>query len=880
MNRPHLWGAAAALSLSLLTPLPAQVAHVPGEVLIAWREGPQRSAARVSLSRRGFQCLRESRAPDRPERWALPAKTGVAQALSMLRRNPTVRIAEPNLIRELCEVFPNDPLFATDQWNLWDAVGDMDIDATEAWEITVGSPEVVIALIDSGLDLDHPDLAGNLWVNPGETPGNGVDDDGNGYVDDVHGYDFAAGDGDPMSTSDHGTFVAGVAGMVGDNGFGGAGVCWQVSLMPLRVFGGSATLDDLIEAIDYAADRGADVINASYGGFEFSELEAEAYARAGDAGVIVVAAAGNDGIRVDRNRFYPATHGLPNLIAVGGSNRSDESADFTNFGANTVDVLAPSVPLTSTVNHPSSDETSGFRLWGGTSFAAPHVSGAAALVRSVHPSASPREVIERIRAGVDHPAAVDGATLSNGRLSAVGPLAADAVAPGAVTDLRVRDFASLGARVLFTAPGDDGAMGTPARWDVRVDTEPLTEESWDAAPRAWDIPLPAAGGTTVTLPLSRVNGETMAPSATFHVGVRAVDEVGNLGPLSNLCTVTTAGVTTLFFDDFESDSGAWSADAPWTRTDQVEAFSGNFCYHDSVAGAYAPNTDISLTLATPLDLSGAVSPELSFAMQHEFAQSPGNELYRAGVTLEDGGAVEVSTDGAVWERVETLYLGSFPYRRTRVPLSRWEGSPQVWIRWRLFSDSNGAVGDGWWIDDVHVCTPHLPLLSTPDLIIESVGIGQAPQLPGLYTELSGPWEGTSSKSRVPVLEANSARAVSAEVAASATFRPWLPVAGLYEVAAAWGEDANASDVTWRVSHAEGVTALTVDQDGVTEAALWIPLGEFEFDRGQGGAVTLDTSSVTGSPRPERDAIALADAVRWRLITPREATVEVSALQLH
>jgi Subtilase family len=864
----------------MLSPPRAQIAHVPGEALIVWHEGTTRSAARVSLSQRGFRCLRDSRAPDRPERWALPAKTRVPQAVAMLRRNPSVRIAEPNLIRELCEVFPDDPLFASAQWNLWDSVGDMDIDATDAWEITVGSPEVVIALIDSGLDLDHPDLAGNLWLNTDETPGNGFDDDGNGFVDDVHGYDFANGDGDPTSTSDHGTFVAGVAGMVGDNGFGGAGICWQVGLMPLRVFGGSATLDDLIAAIDYAADNGADVINASYGGFGFSELEAEAFARAGDAGVIVVAAAGNDGIGVDRNRFYPATHGLPNLIAVGGSNRTDELADFTNWGANTVDVLAPSAPLISTVNHPSSDENSGFRLWAGTSFAAPHVSGAVALVRSLHPSASPREVIERLRAGVDRPAAVGGATLSDGRLSALGPLTADGIAPGAVTDLRVRDIASLGARVLFTAPGDDGAMGTPARWDVRIDTEPLTEGSWDTAPRAWDIPLPAEGGAAVTVPLSRLSGGTMEPSTTYHVGVCAVDEAGNMGPLSNPCTVTTAGVTTLFFDDFESDSGAWGADAPWIRTDQVEAFSGTHCYHDSVAGAYAPSSDISLTLSTPLDLSGAVSPELSFAVQHEFSQSSGNDLFRPGSTLEDGGAVEVSTDGVFWERAETLILGSFPYRRARIPLSRWEGSPQVWLRWRLFSDSNGTVGDGWWIDDVHVFTPDLPLLSTPDLIIESVGIGQTPAPLDTHTETSGPWSGSTSKSRASMLDSNTARAVSAEEMASAIFRPWLPVAGVYAVAAAWGEDANASGVTWRVSHTHGVTDLTMDQDGLAEAALWISLGEFDFDVGQVGAVTLDTSSVTGSPHPERDALVLADAVRWRLITPREATIEASALLLH
>jgi subtilisin family serine protease len=880
-----VWAAAILLSGRA----PAQPS-VPGEVLIAWRSAPvQRQSAAAALQAQGFQRLRPAGAPDRPETWRIPRGLSVPAAIAQLRRDPAVRVAEPNLIRHLAEVIPDDPFFATRSWPLRNPGGpippdsptpvtgeaDADIDATDAWEVTTGSRDAVVALIDTGMNLTHPDLAANLWTNVGEIPGNGIDDDHNGYVDDAHGWDFADHDADPSSTGSHGTFVAGVVGMVGNNGIGATGVCWQVSLMPLRVFGGSATLDDLIAATDYAADNGADVINASYGDGGFSVLERESILRAAAAGVIFVAASGNNGFDCDRFPFYPACHEAPNLISVGASDPADHMPPFSNWGRNTIDLLAPGVPIFSTGPGPTpGGDQDGYSLWGGTSFSAPHASGAAALRRSAFPATPVREVVARLRAGVDHPAAIAEATSTSGRLNANGLWSVDTKPPGAVLDLLPLEIDTLGARFTFTAPGDDGPSGTPAFWDVRVSTEPLTEENWDDAPRAWDIPPPAPGGSPVELAIARMQFDTLRPSTTYHVGLRAVDEAGNRGPLSNPLSFTTRGERVLFFDDIETDSGAWVADPHWQRTDQTAAASGDFAYFDDAS----PEAD--LTLATPLDLTGAADAELSFLTQHQFeiiGLDPTTD------TLRNGGAVEVSTDGAMWERALVLPNVSFPYHRIRVPLGRWAGQAAVRVRFRMFSDVPLSQGDGWWIDDVAVTVPEAPLRSTPDIIVESGGVADSPPLLGTYEEfVSGgrPWA-DAPKSTLPPLDALQARAhaLGASGEARAVFRPWIPVDGLYEVALTWGASANAVGVTVAVEDADGLSEREVTQDSRVNADQWIPLGVYHFAAGTGGSVTLDESAVTGPADPGCPGAMVADAARWRLVSASSATVEAVGLQV-
>jgi subtilisin family serine protease len=209
----------------------------------------------------------------------------------------------------------------------------------------------MVGVIDTGIDYNHPDLAANVWTNPLEIPGNGIDDDGNGYVDDVHGYDFVNRDGDPMDDHGHGTHVAGTIAAVANNGIGVAGVSWHAKVMALKFLdaGGSGWVSDAVEALNYATDMGAKITNNSWGGGEYSTALRDAIAAANSAGAVFVAAAGNSANNNDATPFYPAGYEGPNVIAVAATDASDTLAVFSNFGRNTVQLGAPGVGIYSTV---------------------------------------------------------------------------------------------------------------------------------------------------------------------------------------------------------------------------------------------------------------------------------------------------------------------------------------------------------------------------------------------------------------------------------------------------------------------------------------------------------------------------------------------------
>jgi subtilisin family serine protease len=260
-----------------------------------------------------------------------------------------------------------------------DSAKDM-MNVIEAWSVTEGDPEVVVADIDSGMDLTHPDLAGNLWTNSKEVASApGQDADGNGYANDLHGYDFYAHQSSPTDENGHGTHTAGTIAAL-KNGIGVIGVAPKVRIMPLRFLGpqGQGSTADAIEAIRYATKMGARVISASWGGDGFSSLLAQAVKEAQDAGVVFVAAAGNDGRDIGRSPTYPAS--LRGVIAVGASDSYDQLAYFSNYNPNSVMIAAPGVEILSTfLGH-------GYKTESGTSMATPQVSGAIALALSKNKS--------------------------------------------------------------------------------------------------------------------------------------------------------------------------------------------------------------------------------------------------------------------------------------------------------------------------------------------------------------------------------------------------------------------------------------------------------------------------------------------------------------
>ncbi len=260
---------------------------------------------------------------------------GVARCLSS---SPLVISAGRNYLRYPQGVSrPDDPAFAR-QW----AVPWLGID--RLWPLVDGNDEIVVAVIDTGIP-PHPDLAANLWANPAEAAGSpGVDDDGNGYVDDVAGWDFGGGDNDPAGIEDHAAGVAGIIAARGDNGIGIAGVLWHARLANLKVADASGVMDvaAIAAAVDYALDiPGLRIVNASFGGTDPSEVERQAFQALADAGVLVVCAAGNGGSDIDRQGFYPAGYGLPNMITVAAVDREGRLAGFSNHGPQTVHCAAP-----------------------------------------------------------------------------------------------------------------------------------------------------------------------------------------------------------------------------------------------------------------------------------------------------------------------------------------------------------------------------------------------------------------------------------------------------------------------------------------------------------------------------------------------------------
>lgn len=314
-------------------------------------------------------------------------------------------------------------------------IPDADIDAFEAWQVTSGSRNVVVAIVDSGIDFSHPDLAANIWTNPREVAGNGRDDDGNGYIDDVHGWDFVDNDNTPQDGFWHGTHVAGIIGAVGNNGIGISGVSQQVSILPLRFQNnsGSGYTGAAVSALNYVTRlklAGVPIVatNISWGGGTSTSLSLQTALQAqANAGITVVVAAGNNGGDNDALPRYPSSYPFDNIISVAGSDTADNLLGFSNYGATSVDLAAPGAGILSTL------PGGGYGAISGTSMAAPHVTGTVALMAAVRPNATAAQIRSAVLGSVDRVASLAGKVATGGRLNAfaaLGRIMAAVPAPG------------------------------------------------------------------------------------------------------------------------------------------------------------------------------------------------------------------------------------------------------------------------------------------------------------------------------------------------------------------------------------------------------------------------------------------------------------------
>ncbi|HTK39038.1 MAG TPA: S8 family serine peptidase [Pyrinomonadaceae bacterium] len=389
--------------------------YVPGEVLIKFKDAADSASSRFARET-GSRAL-ENVGNTGWKRIKLPASLGIDKAIERYRQRADVESIQPNFYYHLLTT-PNDPQYGS----LW---GMAKISAPTAWDLTTGSAAVVVADIDTGIRYSHEDLAANVWTNPGEIPNNGIDDDGNGFIDDYYGYDFFYNDPDPLDENGHGTHTAGTIGAAGNNSLGVTGVNWNVKIMAIKIYsavGTDSTSAMLVNAYNYVRmmkERGVNikVTNNSYGDCPEAcgadQAVKEALDALGNAGVLNVFAAGNNGRNIDTAPFYPASYTNPTILSVAASDSSDDRAGFSNYGVNSVDIAAPGVSILSTIRN----SDSGYGFLSGTSMAAPHVAGAAALLASYDPALSPVSLKATLMNNVDQLANWNGIVRSGGRLN-------------------------------------------------------------------------------------------------------------------------------------------------------------------------------------------------------------------------------------------------------------------------------------------------------------------------------------------------------------------------------------------------------------------------------------------------------------------------------
>ena len=651
----------------------------------------------------------------------VPEGSSRDELIAWYEERPDVEYAEPDYhvfpIGGIAAATTPDDTRYVEQYHLNntgqdDGITDADVDAPEAWDITTGDSTIIVAVIDSGIDAEHPDLLANMWVNEGEIAGDLIDNDGNGFVDDIHGWDFKNDDNSVYDSADedyHGTHVAGTIGAVSNNGIGVAGVAWNVKIMSLKFLdsaGGSTS--DAITALAYAKANGAKFTSNSWGGGGESQALKDAITAHGG---LFIAASGNDGKNTDANPSYPSSSDLDLIISVAATDRTDGLAGFSNYGATSVDLGAPGVTIMATWPN------NAYNAISGTSMATPIVSGAAVLVYAQFPDLSPLEMKRRLMYSGDLIPALDGKTLSGRRLNAANSLEDDQVKPSAVTDLIVvadptpiinpmadiNPMAGHSLGLTWTSSGDDGTSGLAALYDVRYSTAPITEATFSSALKATGLPRPQRSGMLETIAITGLN-----PFTDYYFAVKVFDNAGNGSDVSNQATGKTLSVRTIFVSDAETTAGdsLWSADTPWARTDETSS-QGSYSWTDSGDGYYASNLDISLT-SIPFSL--ATATRTTFKFDHRYNIEMGY----------DYGYVEASsTGGAYWDRLATFTGTQNAWTGVSLDLSSYDGLPEVLVRFRLVTDHTEEY-DGWWLDDIQVLADNLGFL-TADISTNASG---------------------------------------------------------------------------------------------------------------------------------------------------------------
>jgi len=401
--------------------------YVEGELLVKYKKGLSKKSRDMIAQQLSTNRVKELTAFD-IDLIELPYGMSVEEGIRKYRFYPKVEIAEPNYYIYAFSKTPDDTNFSI-LWGLnntgqtvngTSGTSDADIDAPEAWDTTTGSSSIIVAVLDTGLDLDHEDLSGNIWSNSEEISGNGIDDDGNGYKDDVKGWDFVNSDNNPDDDNGHGSFVGGIIAGTGNNSKGICGVNWTAKIMALKILDSSGSGDtaSAISAIQYATTKGAKVINASWGGTSSSDSLKSAIE---SSNILFVTASGNNGdgnasqgwdVDTSGNEIYPACYTSTNILSIAATDQSDNLCDFSNYGATSIDVAAPGKNIYSTYY------SNTYAYADGTSASCAYVSGLAGLLLAVKSTLTATELKDQIINSIDQKSSLIGKTFSGGRINA------------------------------------------------------------------------------------------------------------------------------------------------------------------------------------------------------------------------------------------------------------------------------------------------------------------------------------------------------------------------------------------------------------------------------------------------------------------------------
>jgi subtilisin family serine protease len=712
--------------------------YAPDEILVTFQEGLTDADCRTSIADAGHTVLRRLHLARNPRskqnrRYLvrIPSGWSVEEALDAVRQLAGVAEAQPNYIYRALET-PDDTYFDL-QWGLENTgsdtahtayglpgpdpwVSDTDIDSPAARDIyfTWTAGEVIVAISDTGVDYDHSDLAGITWTNVAEVPGNGADDDGNGYVDDVRGWDYVDDDNDPDDSDGHGTHVAGVIGAITNNGQGVAGIADNVKLMALRVLdaSGSGYTSDVVDSILYAIDNGAHVINMSWGGADPDPALESAILDAADAGVLVPCASGNESSDNDVTPHYPSSYTSDNIIGVAASTPWRDLADFSNWGRDSVHIVAPGDEIMSTrpTDGPDGIPERDYQIaepgpfghpmsWSGTSMATPYVSGVAAILYgfgdTLWPGAwdtmSPAErmtaVRDRILERASRWPALSGKTVTDGHLDLLSLVEDDIHPPDPVgPSLEAVTTGTSSVTMRWLASGDDGATGRANYYDLRYQQGPTID--FPVATPAEGIWTPGPAGSTETF-----TATGLQPNTEYTFGLVVVDNVGNQSLLTTL-TVVTPPQTVFFWDDMESGLNGWTAGGTWALTTEASN-SPTHSWTDSPGEPYGALQDVSLTSpAIPTD------------------GSPLEVAYWQRYDMEDGadfGYLEArSSVAGVWgDWMPVLSVTGTDLAWHDVTAALPVTGEEVQIRFRFETDAL-VQADGWYVDDVSVRVPVRP----------------------------------------------------------------------------------------------------------------------------------------------------------------------------